>query len=209
MALSTMEAGSVMSLGKHWSTKIRETTLSAQIQDGHLVIPVKGGADQGQFCLVADVNHKRLVYWSGKLHQDDIILEIQGHKVSGYTLRDIRELIETLSRNGEPIMMKTCREGQLPKELRTFLSSRFKKGSADYDLQTVIRDNLYLRTVPCTTRQVRPGETPGVDYTFLTVDEFLELEKSGNLLESGVYEGMFLMIGCWNDAVHLFLHTKM
>ena len=29
----------------------------------------------------------------------------------------------------------------------------------------------------------------GVDYTFLTVDEFLALEKSGNLLEAGLYDG--------------------
>lgn len=28
-----------------------------------------------------------------------------------------------------------------------------------------------------------------MDYTFLSVDEFLALEKSGNLLESGIYEG--------------------
>ena len=28
-----------------------------------------------------------------------------------------------------------------------------------------------------------------MDYTFLTKEEFLALEKSGDLLESGVYEG--------------------
>jgi len=31
---------------------------------------------------------------------------------------------------------------------------------------------------------------PGVDYNFLTVEEFLELERSGTLLEVGTYEGM-------------------
>ncbi len=40
-----------------------------------------------------------------------------------------------------------------------------------------------------TTRIPRPGELTGVDYTFLSVDEFLALEKSGNLLESGIYDG--------------------
>lgn len=29
-----------------------------------------------------------------------------------------------------------------------------------------------------------------MDYAFLTVEQFAELERSGNLLESGVYEGM-------------------
>ncbi|GIY15251.1 membrane-associated guanylate kinase, WW and PDZ domain-containing protein 1 [Caerostris extrusa] len=33
------------------------------------------------------------------------------------------------------------------------------------------------------------GEINGVDYTFLTVEEFMTLERSGNLLESGIYDG--------------------
>ena len=40
-----------------------------------------------------------------------------------------------------------------------------------------------------TTRTPRKDEVNGVDYTFLTVDEFLALEKSGNLLEAGLYDG--------------------
>lgn len=43
--------------------------------------------------------------------------------------------------------------------------------------------------MPCTTRPPRDGEVDGVDYTFLTVEEFMTLERSGSLLESGVYEG--------------------
>ncbi|TWW64782.1 Membrane-associated guanylate kinase, WW and PDZ domain-containing protein 2 [Takifugu flavidus] len=41
-----------------------------------------------------------------------------------------------------------------------------------------------------TTRQPKEGEVPGVDYNFVTVDRFMELEKSGALLESGTYEGL-------------------
>lgn len=40
-----------------------------------------------------------------------------------------------------------------------------------------------------TTRSPREGEVPGVDYNFLTVKEFLDLEQSGTLLEVGTYEG--------------------
>lgn len=40
-----------------------------------------------------------------------------------------------------------------------------------------------------TTRSPREGEVPGVDYSFLTVKEFLDLEQSGTLLEVGTYEG--------------------
>uniref|UniRef100_A0A8D2PHP2 Membrane associated guanylate kinase, WW and PDZ domain containing 1 n=1 Tax=Zosterops lateralis melanops TaxID=1220523 RepID=A0A8D2PHP2_ZOSLA len=66
-----------------------------------------------------------------------------------------------------------------------------QKGSPDHDLQQTIRDNLYRHAVPCTTRPPREGEVPGVDYNFLTVEEFLELERSGTLLEVGTYEGNY------------------
>lgn len=59
----------------------------------------------------------------------------------------------------------------------------------DHELQTTIRDNLYLRTVPVTTRARRPGETDGLDYTFLSLDQFRQLEKNGSLLERGIYDG--------------------
>ncbi|XP_076849055.1 membrane-associated guanylate kinase, WW and PDZ domain-containing protein 2a isoform X3 [Brachyhypopomus gauderio] len=39
-----------------------------------------------------------------------------------------------------------------------------------------------------TTRRPKEGEVPGVDYNFVTVEHFMELEKSGALLESGTYE---------------------
>ncbi len=40
-----------------------------------------------------------------------------------------------------------------------------------------------------TTRQPKEGEVPGVDYNFVSIERFMELEKSGALLESGTYEG--------------------
>ena len=100
----------------------------------------------------------------------------------------------------------------LTKDLRQFLDGRFEKGSIDYDLQQTIRDNLYMRTVPCkrflyficmhhdsffftftagTTRPPRAGEINGQDYTFLSVKDFRALEKNGSLLESGVYKGLY------------------
>jgi guanylate kinase len=69
------------------------------------------------------------------------------------------------------------------------LNTRFPKGGIDHELQNTIRDNLYLRTVPVTTRTPRPEERNGIDYTFLSKEEFLALEKSGELLESGIYDG--------------------
>lgn len=42
---------------------------------------------------------------------------------------------------------------------------------------------------PGTTRQPREGEVPGVDYNFISVGEFRELDENGLLLESGTYDG--------------------
>lgn len=40
-----------------------------------------------------------------------------------------------------------------------------------------------------TTRQPRDGEISGVDYNFVSVEEFFSLEESGALLESGKFKG--------------------
>lgn len=48
---------------------------------------------------------------------------------------------------------------------------------------------LFVVLLTGTTRAPRDGEVPGVDYNFLSVEDFLELEESGTLLEIGTYEG--------------------
>ncbi|KAF2361077.1 PDZ domain [Trinorchestia longiramus] len=81
------------------------------------------------------------------------------------------------------------KKGSVTRDLRQYLNTRFPKGGVDHDLQNTIRDNVYLRTVPVTTRTPRPGELNGLDYTFLSQQEFQALKRSGNLLESGVFQG--------------------
>ena len=86
-------------------------------------------------------------------------------------------------------LLKFSFPGAITTDLRQYLNTRFPKGDVDHELQNTIRDNLYLRTVPVTTRTPRPEERHGVDYTFLSKEEFAALEKSGELLESGIYDG--------------------
>ncbi|XP_072181833.1 membrane-associated guanylate kinase, WW and PDZ domain-containing protein 1-like [Diadema setosum] len=171
---------------KHWSQNINECVIS-RASDGALHFAVSGGAENGQFPYVLDIRTDKIVLEKGKLHADEIILELNGHKLSGYTLWDLKSVINNPLT--EPLHLKTVKSGQnLPKDLRRYLSLRMPKGSPDHELQQTIRENLYVRTVPCTTRPARKGEVDGVDYKFLTVDEFLALEKSGHLLESGIFE---------------------
>ena len=42
-----------------------------------------------------------------------------------------------------------------------------------------------------TTRPPNPGERQSIDYDFITVDQFKKMEKNGDLLESGTYEGNY------------------
>ena len=45
--------------------------------------------------------------------------------------------------------------------------------------------------LPGTTRPPQDGERNGVDYKFISVEDFKRMEKNGDLLESGVYENNY------------------
>uniref|UniRef100_A0AAQ4PHS5 WW domain-containing protein n=1 Tax=Gasterosteus aculeatus aculeatus TaxID=481459 RepID=A0AAQ4PHS5_GASAC len=105
------------------------------------------------------------------------------------TLGDVRGVLNSCP---HPIRIKTVSPGSsLCKDLRLYLSKCFTPGSMDSQLQQLIRENLYLRAVPCTTRQPRDGEISGVDYNFVSIEEFFSLEESGALLESGKFKGNY------------------
>ncbi|XP_026277849.2 membrane-associated guanylate kinase, WW and PDZ domain-containing protein 1 isoform X2 [Frankliniella occidentalis] len=166
----------------HWAQEVREVVVRAKV-DGTVNFAVRGGSDHGEFAFVVEAEE------GSGLFDGDLLLEVQGEKVAGYTQRDVEAWLSHCCRNGNPVTLKSVRGGAVPKDLRVFLNTRFQRGSVDHDLQNTIRDNLYLRTVPVTTRPPREGEVNGVDYTFLSLEEFAKLERSGSLLESGIYEG--------------------
>jgi len=183
---------------KHWSQTCHETILVSTDPSQSIQLNLTGGADNGRFVsfneclsLIKTPKTSLTIVKGGRIDLDEVLLEIDQHQVAGCTLADVQSLIDSLSRNGKQIQLKTVKSG-LTKDLRQFLDARFQKGSIDHDLQQTIRDNLYMRTVPCTTRPPRPGEINGQDYTFLSTKDFRALEKSGNLLESGVYKRTLL-----------------
>uniref|UniRef100_A0A8D2LD04 Membrane-associated guanylate kinase, WW and PDZ domain-containing protein 1 n=1 Tax=Varanus komodoensis TaxID=61221 RepID=A0A8D2LD04_VARKO len=133
---------------------------------------------------------QRNMYWGARVCVKMMIsLASVGTKM-GYKAREISYLQKVIFGN-QPFTEEMHKRSRLNKDLRHYLNQRFQKGSPDHELQQTIRDNLYRHAVPCTTRPPREGEVPGVDYNFLTVQEFLELEKSGTLLEVGTYEGNY------------------
>ncbi|KAM4741735.1 membrane-associated guanylate kinase, WW and PDZ domain-containing protein 3 isoform 3-T3 [Anableps anableps] len=176
---------------KHWSTKVVECAVSwGNLGDFGSVVEILGGAELGQFPYIGQMKLDVLVCHVGKLpYYGDVLLEVNGTPVSGLTNRDTLAVIRHFR---EPIRLKTVKPGKvLNTDLRHYLSLQFQKGSLDHKLQQIIRDNLYLRTIPCTTRLPREGEVPGVDYNFISVGDFRILEESGLLLESGTYDGNY------------------
>ncbi|XP_017553320.1 membrane-associated guanylate kinase, WW and PDZ domain-containing protein 3 isoform X2 [Pygocentrus nattereri] len=176
---------------KHWSTKVQECAVSwGGVGEFGSMVEILGGAELGEFPFLGQMNLDVLVCHAGKLpYYGDVLLEVNGTPVSGLTNRDTHAVIRHFR---EPIRIKTVKPGKvLNTDLRHYLSLQFQKGSLDHKLQQVIRDNLYLRTIPCTTRLPREGEVPGVDYNFISVNDFRILEESGLLLESGTYDGNY------------------
>nr|XP_038024482.1 membrane-associated guanylate kinase, WW and PDZ domain-containing protein 3 isoform X2 [Anas platyrhynchos] len=181
---------------RHWLSKVQECVVSWGGAAGPDPELLRGGAERGEFPYLAgrlppgSEGGPGPALLSGKAPAPgDVLLEVNGTPVSGLTHRDALAVIRHFR---EPVRLKTVRPGKvINKDLRHYLSLQFQKGSIDHKLQQVIRDNLYLRTIPCTTRAPRDGEVPGVDYNFIPVEQFKALEESGALLESGTYDGNF------------------
>lgn len=213
-SLSSSPNSSSTVLLPYWSQYIHDATLlvtSPDLIEDTVLTKLCGGSDNGQFVYL-DPDPSRYHQQPFKYHTNstsrlepgEIVLEIEGQKISGYTLFDVLSLIKQVCQMQSTVTFKAVRsimqQNQqqqqpngyiLPLDLRQYLDERFQKGSMDYELQQIIRENVYMRTVPCTTRQPRTGEINGQDYIFLSNEEFLDMENNGELLEYGVYNGHY------------------
>ena len=107
---------------RHWSQRVQECVLSGS-PDGQLDILLRGGADNGQFCWIADVKHDKIFYHTpAKLQTDGILLEVQGWKIAGYTFRDAHTLLKHVSKNGAPVMFKTVKDGEFIHSFQSHVS---------------------------------------------------------------------------------------
>ena len=96
---------------RHWSSKIQESIISSGAESS-LNLAVRGGAENGQFCCIGELKQERIIYHSGKLHSGDVILEVQGQKVSGFILADLADYIRHVGKNGAPVIFKTIKLGK-------------------------------------------------------------------------------------------------
>lgn len=155
----------------HWTDAIYELN-NAILETSS----VAGGAENGEFIYIVE---------SG-----DIILELDRVKVSGFTLAEFNELLES-----KPVHLlkavQTKHSHGLSTDLKQYLNCSFSKNSTDKELQDLIRENIYRRTIPCTTRPPRDGEVDKIDYHFLSKEQFVEMNNRGMLLECGMYGGHY------------------
>ena len=97
---------------RHWSHTVREILLTLSSADGLRNLAVTGGADSGEFCWINDIKQSNaILYHSGQLQSEDIIVDVQGQRVIGYTLVDLLEWIKLVSKNGNPFMVKAVPGG--------------------------------------------------------------------------------------------------
>lgn len=69
-----------------------------------------------------------------------------------------------------------------------------KAGSGkDTLLQSIMAryPNLFHEIVSCTTRPPREGEQDGINYHFLTIEEFMNQVDSGEMLEASMFNGWY------------------
>jgi len=112
---------------RHWSEAVQEVLLS-QTGDRSNAVIVYGGAENGQFCWIGDVMTDGIKYHhDGRLRTNDVLLEVQGQCVAGYTLGDVTERITVASRNRSPVLYKTVISGLLTLPNYLMLTNKIKK----------------------------------------------------------------------------------
>lgn len=104
---------------KHWSQTIHETILLSNDKHQSIQLPLAGGSDNGEFIYfnesISILKNKTStnIIKGGKIDREEIIFEIDQHRIAGCTLTDAQLLIETLSLNGKQIKLKTVKTGML------------------------------------------------------------------------------------------------
>uniref|UniRef100_A0AC34GNF1 Guanylate kinase-like domain-containing protein n=1 Tax=Panagrolaimus sp. ES5 TaxID=591445 RepID=A0AC34GNF1_9BILA len=151
-----------------------------------LPFTIKGGSEKALMITIDAVLHPDLF---DKLNSGDLLLTIEKNDIPGMILKDANILLQTLLNSCEQIEIEYAPQGKIPTDLRTVLTDKTWT-----EMQSTIRDNVYARTVPYTTRPPKSNEIDGTHYKFVSVEKFVELQRSEMLLEQGCFQGQFFLI---------------
>lgn len=93
----------------HWTNKVHESVLCRN-EEGDLGLQLKGGAENGQFPVIGELLPGRQLCHSGKLHQDELLLEVNDTPVAGLTTRDVHAVVQHCK---DPLRLKCVKQGKV------------------------------------------------------------------------------------------------
>ncbi|KAF7661060.1 hypothetical protein LDENG_00269050 [Lucifuga dentata] len=90
----------------HWTNKVHEAVITRG-KEGDLGFELKGGAENGQFPYFGEVKQGKALIQSGKLAQDELLLEVNDMPVAGLTTRDVLAVIKHCK---DPVRFKCVKQ---------------------------------------------------------------------------------------------------
>ncbi|TNN70863.1 Membrane-associated guanylate kinase, WW and PDZ domain-containing protein 2 [Liparis tanakae] len=90
----------------HWTNKVHEAVITRG-KEGELGFEPKGGAEIGQFPYFGEVKQGKGLIQSGKLAQDELLLEVNNMPVAGLTTRDVLAVIKHCK---DPVRLKCVKQ---------------------------------------------------------------------------------------------------
>ena len=93
---------------KHWSVKYHENLIRRNAE-GNFCLNIEGGAETGLMPYVGDIRQERIHYESGKLLAGELLLEVNGKRVSGMIKKDVIALIK---RSADPVSLITVKQSE-------------------------------------------------------------------------------------------------
>lgn len=92
----------------HWTNKVYESVLCRN-KEGELGFELKGGAENGQFPYLGEVKQDKVACQSGRLSQDELLLEVNETPVAGLTIRDVHAVVR---HSKDPVRLKCVKQGE-------------------------------------------------------------------------------------------------
>lgn len=92
----------------HWTSKVNECSVCKDAR-GDFSVPLRGGAENGEFAYIGPVNEDVVVYKSGKVTEGELLLEVENLSISGLPLYDVQTVIKNCK---GPVRLKTVRQGK-------------------------------------------------------------------------------------------------
>lgn len=92
----------------HWTSRVNECSVSKDAR-GDANVPLRGGAENGEFAHIGPVNEGAVIYKSGKLNEGELLLEVENLSISGLPLYDVQTVIRNCK---GPVRLKTVRQGK-------------------------------------------------------------------------------------------------